>query len=168
MRALAADGAQGILLGCTEIDLLVGADGFAGAGLRHHPPARRAGGRAQRGVSRVAAAFHVAVTRTPGARPSARTDATRDLGHERLAGEQRDPRAAADLGDRDDLGREVVLGRRGRASPASSTISHGYRLAPTGPVGRVGADDRAAAVERDRRQPVRGPPRRRRSARPRP
>ena len=26
MRALAADGAQGILLGCTEIDLLVGAE----------------------------------------------------------------------------------------------------------------------------------------------
>ena len=73
MRALADDGAQGILLGCTEIDLLVGAGGLAGAGLRHHPPARRARGRPQRGASRVAAAFHVAVTRAPGASASERT-----------------------------------------------------------------------------------------------
>ena len=50
MRALAAEGAQGILLGCTEIDLLVGAGGLAGAGLRHHPPARRARGCAGAGA----------------------------------------------------------------------------------------------------------------------
>ena len=37
------------------------------AGLRHDPPARRARGRAQRGVRRVAAAFQVAVTVVPGA-----------------------------------------------------------------------------------------------------
>ena len=47
------------------------------------------------------------------------------LGHERLAGEQPDPRPAADLGDRDDLGREVVLGRGRRARRRPSTISHG-------------------------------------------
>ena len=41
---------QGILLGCTEIDLLVGPRGLAGAGLRHHPAARRARGYAGAGA----------------------------------------------------------------------------------------------------------------------
>ena len=48
--------------------------GLAGAGLRHHAPARRA--RGHLGASRVAAAFHVAVTRAPGASPSSRTATT--------------------------------------------------------------------------------------------
>ena len=39
-----------------------------------------------------------------------------DLGHQRLTGLQPDAGAAADLGDRDDLGRQVVLGRARRAA----------------------------------------------------
>ena len=128
--------------------------GLAGPGVRHDPAARRAGGRAQRGVRRVAAAFQVAVTATPGARPSSRTAATAHLGHQRLPRQQSDPRAAADLGDRDDLGGQVVLrgARRARRPRARSPTGRGSP--PTGPVGGVGADDRPAAVERDRRQPV--------------
>ena len=42
---LADRGADGILLGCTEIDLLVGPAGRAGPGLRHHPVTRTPRGR---------------------------------------------------------------------------------------------------------------------------
>ena len=44
MRNLAARGAEGILLGCTEIDLLIGPQRFPRPGVRHHPPARAASG----------------------------------------------------------------------------------------------------------------------------
>ena len=42
---LADRGAEGILLGCTEIDLLIGPAGRPGPGLRHHPVARAPRGR---------------------------------------------------------------------------------------------------------------------------
>ena len=47
MGDLADRGAEGILLGCTEIDLLVGQEDAPVPGLRHHPPARRARRRAR-------------------------------------------------------------------------------------------------------------------------
>ena len=57
---------RAILLGCTEIDLLVGAGGLAGAGVRHDAPARRARGRA--GARRLQPAGRMTVT--PGPAPS--------------------------------------------------------------------------------------------------
>ena len=66
MRGLAERGAEAILLGCTEIDLLVGPGGLARARVRHHAPARRARGRA--GDRRLQPAGRMTVT--PGPAPS--------------------------------------------------------------------------------------------------
>ena len=50
MAALVDRGAEGILLGCTEIDLLVGPGGLGRPGLRHDAAARRPRGHAGAGA----------------------------------------------------------------------------------------------------------------------
>ena len=59
----------------------------------------------------MAAAFQLAVTRTPGRRPSASADGPCDLGGQRLRSGEPQPHAVADHGDAQHLGGEPVLRR---------------------------------------------------------
>ena len=138
------------------------------------------------GSSRVAAAFHDATAREPGAQLELAHGGVAELGGQRLRRGEADAHPVADRGDRDDLDGEVVAGRarvggvlgrerdlprvdadrdrarrRGRARITTPPPSSSTCVARAGHrVREAGQHDRAGEVGHERRRRLGGEPRR--------
>ena len=130
------------------------------AGIMHHVgqecPDCDGQGSEVSGRRRVAVAFQVATTRSPGARCERPDRGLGELGGERLGGREADADAVADGGDRaTSAARRLRAEPGGRRPPARARSPTGGRWPPPAPVAAVGARHLAAAVELHDREPVR-------------